>query len=100
MSTKSKLRELDRKQDDQLAKLTSLEQSSSDIHKTLTAISVTIGKQEENIREHIRRTELLESSMQVVNRHVTVVEGIGGILKWIAALAAGVGAVTKFFKIW
>jgi hypothetical protein len=100
VSTKNKLRELNRKQDDQLLKLSSLEASSSEIHKTLSAISVTIGKQEENLKEHMRRTELLETSMQVVNRHVTVVEGIGSIMKWFAAIAAGLVAITKFFKIW
>jgi hypothetical protein len=97
---KRQLRELNRKQDDQLVKLTSLETSVGDVHKTLSTISVTLGKQEENLKEHMRRTELLEKGMEKVHSHVTVVQGIGSILKWIAVVAPVIGAVTKLMKFW
>ena len=54
----------------------------------LTRLSEVTLKQEENLKEHMRRTDLLEKKLEPVERHVYMVNG--GV-KLIALLGAIVG---------
>jgi hypothetical protein len=70
----------------------------------LSAIDVTLAKQEVNLQEHMRRTELLETevsdvrvAMEPVQDHVKIVNGILKFIGFLAVLAGLLTALAKFF---
>lgn len=60
------------------------------IYDRLSSIDSTLSSQHEVLKEHIRRTEVLESEIKPVQRHVTMVEGA---IKFIGLLALIVGLI-------
>jgi chromosome segregation ATPase len=73
------------------------------LDERLHSIDVTLAKQEVNLQEHMRRTELLEAevndvraSIEPVQDHVKIVNGI---LKFIGFLALLVGLATGLLKL-
>ena len=44
-------------------------------------------KQEENLREHMRRTELLEKEIRPIAKHVTMVKGAAALIALLATIA-------------
>lgn len=70
-----------------LDKLDKLDDRLNNIDKTLV-------KQEENLAEHMRRTDLLEKKFEPVEDHVKHVTGIGKAIAFIGVIA---GIVKVFF---
>lgn len=73
------------------------------ICEDLSELKITVAKQEENLKEHIRRTELAEENLQMLRQeieplkqHVTV---INGILKIIGIISVIIGSGAGFFQI-
>jgi hypothetical protein len=58
----------------------------------LSVIDTTLAAQHETLKEHIRRTELLESDVAPIKRHVNMVEGIVKFITLIALLAGALEA--------
>jgi len=54
------------------------------ITEKISEIDVTLAAQHVTLKEHMRRTELLEKSLKPVQRHVDMVNGV---LKFIGLLA-------------
>lgn len=57
------------------------------IDDRLSKIDVTLAAQHESLRDHIRRTELLEEQIKPVNEHVHELKGIIKFFKFIGVLA-------------
>ena len=79
-------------------KLDSIESKLSDIDKTLV-------RQEENLKEHMRRTELneiavekLSLALEPVRTHVSQVEGVAKFLGVFAVLVSIVAGIISLFK--
>lgn len=89
MSTDGKERELDR-----------IHTTLESIRDRLSDMNITIAKQEENLKEHMRRTDQnetmiksLETALESIKKHVNMVEGA---LKLIGLLASAVAVITAF----
>lgn len=50
----------------------------------LTLISA---RHDENLKEHMRRTEILESELRPVKTHINMVQGVGAFIATLALLA-------------
>jgi hypothetical protein len=71
-----------------LDKLDKLDSHLDNVDKTLV-------RQEEQLANHIRRTELLEEALQPIQKHVSMVEGALKFLGVISvAVGIGVGIIT------
>ena len=70
----------------------------------LTEIKIILAKIETDIRHHIRRTDILEEDVRAwrkdlepVQKHITVVNGVGALAVIIATVAMAVTAVIAVF---
>lgn len=75
-----------------------LEERFSKLDERLHSIDKTLVKQEENIAEHIRRTELLEQDLKPIKSHVNQVKGAGVFIGIAASLSALTAAVYNFLN--
>ena len=73
------------------------------ISDDVSELKVTSAKQEENLKEHIRRTELAEENLEILRteiqplkEHVIV---INGILKIVGAVSVIVGSIAGMIRI-
>lgn len=64
----------------------------NEIHERLASIDKHLAVYNEQLKNHIRRTELLEEKMETVDTHVKMVNGV---FKFILGVAA-VSALLKF----
>ncbi len=62
----------------------------------LAALNVVTAKQEVNLQEHMRRTELLEQEVLPIKSHVEQVRGVGKFLAFLAVIG---GAIAAFLAI-
>jgi hypothetical protein len=69
----------------------------------ISQLKIVSAKQEENLKEHIRRTELAEenlamlrSEMQPLKEHVIA---INGVLRIIGVLSIIIGSAAGFFQL-
>lgn len=69
-------------------------------------IDITLAKQEVNLREHMRRTELLEKQHEVfnenfkpINAHVNQIKGGMKFVGALSAIAALAGVIFKIIEI-
>lgn len=71
--------------------------------KELGAVNVTLAKQEENLRQHMYRTELAEKRLQHIEDDLepikNVLSGAKGVLAVIGAVATLVGIATAVFEL-
>lgn len=74
-------------------RLERIEKKVDDISEHLSSIDVTLGAQHISLKEHVRRTNLLEQKLHPVEVHVNRVEGA---LKLIT-LAAAIAAIVELF---
>ena len=66
----------------------------------LDSIDVTLARQEENLKEHMRRTDLLENEMRPIQKHVAQWEGGLKILGFVSiAISILLGILKIFYKI-
>jgi len=75
-----------------------IEQLSKDTTEKLHHIDKTLVKQEENLKEHMRRTELaekrldsIETDLKPIKKHIVRLDGVVKFLGFIA-LIVGIGA--------
>ena len=73
------------------------------ISDDLSELKVTVAKQEENIKEHIRRTEIAEENLDLIRTEMQPLKehviAINGVLKIIGILSVIMGSAAGFFQI-
>lgn len=83
--------------------LEEIRDNQKEMSKDLTDIKVTVAKQEvhlaenkEDIRQHIKRTNILEDRMEKVNHHISMVDGVFKFLGVLATIGAVIRAIMIF----
>jgi len=73
------------------------------ISEDISDLKVTSAKQEENIKEHIRRTELAEENIQMIRDEIQPLKehviAINGILKVIGIISIIIGCAAGIIQI-
>jgi hypothetical protein len=73
------------------------------ISEDISELKITSAKQEENIKEHIRRTELAEENLTMLRQEIEPLKqhvvAINGILKIIGLISIVIGSAAGFFEI-
>lgn len=87
-------------------KLDKVEEKLDKIEERLSSIDITLAKQEVNLREHMRRTQLNEEAIDhitealvPINKHVNMLEGVlkfFGLISVLVGIAAGVVKILEF----
>ena len=72
-----------------------LEEKLDGVTEKIHSIDNTLAAQHESLKEHIRRTRLLEDSIEPVKKHVAMVEGV---LKFIGG-ASVMAAIVQLFRL-
>lgn len=80
-------------------RLERMEAKLDDISDHLGSIDVTLGQQHISLKEHIRRTALLEHEMRPIKRHVNMLDGALKLLGLIAAVATIFECARLYFHI-
>jgi len=65
-----------------------LEEKIDQLIDTQQDMNETLIRQELNLKEHMRRTEILEDEIKPIVKHVAMVKGAGVFLAVIATLAS------------
>jgi len=73
-----------------------LEDKLDGIVKDINDINVTLAKQEVNLSDHIRRTNILEEKIAPLEKRYVMVNGV---LKFIGLIAVFVGIIEGIVKI-
>ncbi len=79
-------------------RLERIEKKLDDTAEHLVSIDVTLAAQHVSLRDHIRRTEILESDIKPVRRHVAMVEGVFkfiGIIATIIGISVAIHGILK-----
>ncbi len=71
-------------------RLERIERKLDDSNDHLASIDVTLAMQHESLRDHIRRTTLLEQELRPIKKHVDMVSGV---LKFIVIIGVILGIV-------
>lgn len=96
----------------QRSQLDKIESKLDHLHERVSSIDVTLARQEENLKEHMRRTAVAEANLDLhkeilkpIQSHVTKFELAFKIGGWTAAsvaflvsVAAGVIKIIEYFK--
>jgi hypothetical protein len=73
------------------------------IGEDISELKITAAKQEENIKEHIRRTELAEENLEIIRKEIQPLKehviAINGVLKIIGVISIIIGSAAGFFEI-
>lgn len=73
------------------------------ISEDVSDLKVTVAKQEENIKEHIRRTELAEENLDLIRKEMLPLKEhvvtINGVLKSLGIISVVIGSGVSFFQI-
>ena len=73
------------------------------IGEDISELKVTAAKQEENIKEHIRRTEIAEENLSILRNEIQPLKehviAINGVLKVIGILSIIIGSAAGFFQL-
>jgi archaellum component FlaC len=75
-----------------------IEAKIDDIGEHINDTNVILAKQHESLKDHMRRTELLEEAIKPVQKHVSMVDGAMRLIGITAALAAIVEGVRLLFR--
>lgn len=75
-----------------------IETKIDDIADHLSSIDITLSAQHISLKEHIRRTTLLEQELRPVKKHVMMVEGAFKLIGIMAAIAAIYEAIRMALK--
>lgn len=79
--------------------LDKLENKMDQVDGRLNSMDKTLVKQEENLKEHIRRTEILENELKPIKKHVSHIEGGLKLLGALATIAGLLSGLAKLFGI-
>lgn len=77
-----------------------IENKVDKISDKIGSIDSTLAAQHESLKDHIRRTELLEADVAPIKKHVAMVSGalkLVGLVGIIATIAEGTVEVLKYF---
>ncbi len=74
--------------DEHSKRLERIEAKIDDSADHLASIDVTLGVQSIQLRDHIRRTTLLEQELRPIRKHVNMVQGALKLITLAAAMAA------------
>lgn len=77
-------------------RLNRVEEKLDSVKDAIAEINVTLAAQHESLKEHMRRTALLEHRMEPVERHVLA---LNGIVKIIGALSVAVGLIAGIVNL-
>lgn len=80
-------------------RLERIETKVDDISDHLGAIDVTLGAQHVTLREHIRRTKLLEEKLVPVEKHVNLINSISKIVTFLAGVGSLIAIILKLMKV-
>lgn len=73
------------------------------ISEDISELKVTSAKQEENIKEHIRRTELAEENLHMLRQEIEPLKQhvvlVNGVLKGIGVVSVIIGSTVGIFQI-
>lgn len=72
-----------------------MEKKVDKILEEIHDINITLAEQHITLKEHIRRTELLEADLRPIKTHVSRVEGAVKLIVIISTIAAAVAAFLK-----
>lgn len=75
-----------------------IETKIDDIGERLGSIDITLAQQHESLKDHMRRTALLEAELHPVKKHVDMVEGAMKLITIIAAVFAIIETVKLLIK--
>lgn len=78
-------------------RLERIEKKLDDTNDHLSSISITLTAQHISLKEHIRRTNLLESDMVPIKAHIQRVDGAVRLIK-ILSYIAGIVEVIRLFR--
>ena len=82
-------------------KFESIDQNLVRVEERLNGMDKTLVKQEENLKEHMKRSDMLEAQLEPVKRHVSLVESvfkIVGAIGVLVAIAAGIVKIVEFLN--
>ena len=82
--------------DDQI---TRIENKVDSIVERIGSIDVTIGKQEVSLSEHIRRTEILETRIEPIEKNMNYIHGVLkliGLIATVVCVAEGIVSILKY----
>lgn len=68
-------------------RLERIEAKLDDVSDHIATIDVTLGQQHISLKEHIRRTNMLEQEIKPLRKHVNMVEGFFKVLGILASIA-------------
>lgn len=77
-----------------------IEQKIDKIDERMDNIALTLARNTESLEIHIKRTNLLESKVEIIDKHVIMVNAIvktGGLI--LGAMATLAGIVISLYKI-
>ena len=77
-------------------KLERIEVKLDGLSEHLSSIDVTLAAQHVSLRDHIRRTEILETELKPIKAHVDRVSGALKLITLLAALATILEAIRLF----
>jgi hypothetical protein len=73
------------------------------IGEDLSELKITVAKQEENIKEHIRRTEIAEQNLEIIHNEIRPLKEhvivINAVLKGIGVISVIIGSAAGFFQL-
>lgn len=76
-------------------KLDKLDKKLDKIEDQISSINVTLAAQHVSLKEHIKRTNLLEKKLEPVEKHVYNMQGVVKVLIYGASLAALIEIIMK-----
>lgn len=84
--------------------MTKVEQKLDLVVEKIEAINITLARQEENLKEHMRRTEIAElhidkiqSELAPIKEHVIFVSGLTRLTVGLVGLGASILAILEYF---
>lgn len=84
---------------DSNSKLDKIDAKIDRIQEKISSIDVTLAGQHEQLKLHIKRTNLLEKKLEPVERHVTSVNALLKVIMYMAAVAAIVEGIIQVFHV-
>lgn len=69
-------------------RLERIEKKVDDTNEHLSSIDITLAAQHQSLRDHIRRTALLEQELKPIKKHVNMVDGVVKFLAVVATVLA------------
>lgn len=73
------------------------------IGEDISELKITAAKQEENLKEHIRRTDIAEENLELIRKEIQPLKEhvivINGVLKIIGAISIIIGSAAGMIRI-